>query len=353
MKVTVLGGGAIGSTIAALLVRGGESVRLVDGWDENVATIRRDGVSLTTPEESFTRPVEVCSIAEFSKSKDEIDLLILSVKSYDTLTAMRLAKAGLNGGSVVISSQNGINEDEIISVIGPGRVLGCVPSFAAEMLGPGRVRKTSSQDWPAFTLGELEGGLSQRVDRIAGVLGPVGKVKLSDNIIGELWSKLILNSLSNASAGITTYNTGQLWTHPVGIALGILLGGEGVQVAEALGYDVVPIMGRIPPIRLREASQGDEGASTEVASLMTTLAGDPARGKANVPSLLQDVLKGRRTEVEYFNGYIARRGQEVGVPTPANALIVELVKQIESGTLQAGPENIEKLEKLLDTVRLA
>jgi len=347
MTILILGVGAIGGTIAASLVRAGHNVWATDAWFQHVIAIRTNGLSLVTPEERITARVETVTLDELDAIPSPIDLLIVAVKSYDTSWMARLVAPYLADSCVVVSAQDGMNEEMLGRLLGPERVLGCAVTFSAELVGPGQVVKASREDWPCFVIGELEARTEDRMSRIADLLGCVGPVRTSDNIIGELWSKLTIICATNACAGVTLYTLSELWAEPVGIALSIHLAGEVVAVAEAIGHRMEPILSRIPPQLLREAHQGDSAAWTDATSVMREFAQGGARGRGNKPSLLQDILRGRRTEIDCFNGYAAARGAEMSLPTSANSAIIQIVKEIELGNLQPGPDNLGRLASLL------
>ena len=147
--------------------------------------------------------------------------------------------------------------------------------------------------------------------------------------------------MGNALAGITGLNSAELRASPEVFAITVRIAVEALQVAERLGVQVEPL-GGIPPQAYLDAGRG-EGRDALRSTWME-------RGRSigtGRPSLLQDVLKGRRTEVEELNGYVVRRGRMVGVPAPMNEAAVELVRRLEGGELQRGPANLQLLSRHL------
>ena len=116
----------------------------------------------------------------------------------------------------------------------------------------------------------------------------------------------------------------------------IKLGGEGVRVAQALGYKLVNL-GELVPERLALASEGDANALAEVEKVMVSRTASNPRAGIQRPSMAQDMRKGRRTEIEFMNGYIADRGTYIGVPAPTHAKLTEIVKKVERQEVKAAP----------------
>jgi 2-dehydropantoate 2-reductase len=153
--------------------------------------------------------------------------------------------------------------------------------------------------------------------------------------------------MSNGLTGLTGLTSPGLWLDPRGFAAMVRVGGEVVAVSEALGHHMHPIEptgapNPLPADALRRAAEGDVEAAEEVRAVFVATAEARRRGgRENISSLLQDVLKRRRTEIEYLNGDVARRGARLGVPTPANALVVDLVQRLERGEVARDPANLD------------
>ena len=124
--------------------------------------------------------------------------------------------------------------------------------------------------------------------------------------------------------------------------LSIRLGGEGVRIGQALGFALEKI-GKLEPERLARAAEGDAAAFAEVEGQLLESAGSGARGDQQRPSMGQDMIKGRRTEIEFINGFIALKGNEVGIAAPANARLIDLVKAVERGEVAPGLEAIAQI----------
>jgi 2-dehydropantoate 2-reductase len=246
-----------------------------------------------------------------------------------------------------VSLQNGINEERIAALAGAERTVGCVVHMSVGMFEPAVVTRYSRPDWLTFSLGELDGRRSERVERLAELLGPVGPVEVTEDVWGALWMKLSINAMNNGLTGLTGMTSPSLWMDPRGFAAMVRIGGEVVGVCDALGHRMHPIHptgapSPLDPAALRRASEGDAAGLEEVRSVLAASAEARRRGaRENISSLLQDVMKRRRTEIEYLNGHVVWKGGELGIPTPANETVVELVRQLERGDLARDPANLD------------
>jgi len=340
-RIAVLGAGAIGSTIGAYVARAGRPITLIDLWPAHVDAMNRGGLTMTAQDEEFTVPVTAVHLSEVASLRDPFDAVFLSVKSADTSWAATFIAPHLAPGGVLVSAQNGINDEEIGRIIGYPRTLGCVVTIGAALQEPGRVVRTTPSGRPAFGVGELTGMVTPRAHAVAEVLAPVGPARVTANLWGERWAKLVVNCMANALAGITGLNNAELRSRADVFAATVEIAGEALSVAQALGVQVEPV-GGIAAAAYLDAYRG-VGLEGLRASWLE-------RGKgvgAGRPSLLQDVLKGRRTEVDYLNGYVVRQGRAVGVPTPMNAAVVEVVKRIEAGELSPDPASLGLLKRSL------
>jgi 2-dehydropantoate 2-reductase len=355
--IAIAGSGAVGGTTAAYLRRAGHDVLLVDAWHQNVEVIRRDGLLLKGREEDFRVDARALHLDELSELDGGLDVVLLAVKSYDTEWMVRALLPSLAADACVVSLQNGVNEPRIAAVIGTERTVGCVVHMSAGMFEPGVATRYSRADWLTFSVGELDGRRSERTERLAGLLGGVGPVETTGDIWGALWMKLAINAMNNGLTGLTGLTSPGLWSDPRGFGAMVRIGGEVVAVSRGLGHRMHPIeptgaSRSLDPGDLLRAHDGDAGALEEVRSVFGAAAEARRKGgRENLSSLLQDVMKRRRTEIEYLNGEVVRRGAELGIPTPANALVVDLVQRLERGELARDPANLDEFVATADGPR--
>ena len=185
----------------------------------------------------------------------------------------------------------------------------------------------------------MHGRLTRRVEELCALVRPIDSARTTTNLWGERWSKLCQNGMSNGVSAATGLTGTDCHRNDTIRRFQIQLGGEAVRVGQALGYQIEKI-GKLDPEALARAAEDDPSALAEVEALLRPAAGAPANPRADVqrPSMAQDILKGRRTEIEFMNGYIAERGRFIGVPAPAHERLTALVTRVERGELRAAPQ---------------
>jgi 2-dehydropantoate 2-reductase len=246
----------------------------------------------------------------------------------------------LRPDGVVVDFQNGVNDHRVAAVAGKERTLGCVITIGAGMYEPAHAMRTDNGAI-GFKLGELDGKDSERARRLAEVMNAVATTKVTTNLFGERWSKLAVNCMANPLAGLSGFGSAEVRSEPVPSRIAIHVAAEAIRVGGASGYDVEPIYG-IAARRFVDAAAGRGYA--EVAADMAASAKHLTGGR---PSLLQDVMRGRRTEIEYLNGYVCSEGRRLGVPTPVNDAVVKTVLSYKVGALKPDPKNLAPITAVL------
>ena len=338
-RIAVIGAGAVGSYIGAFIGREGHDITLIDMWGPHVDRINEHGMRVSGPQGDHVVPLRAVHLADAHQIKEPFDVIFLSVKSYDTEWATHFAKRFLATDGVLVSAQNCMNDQLIASIVGYHREIPCVVSgFAVALWEPGFVtrRHEAAGDHKVFRVGELHGRVTPRVEELARLLACVDGAYATSNIWGERWAKLTLNAASNPTQAMASGGSTDLGQDPRARQVYIQSAKETVRVGQALNYDVGPVNGIAADVWAR-ADDGD--AFEEVDAKL-----QPRPNRQNwMSSMSQDVRKGRKTEIEQMNGYIVEKGREAGIPTPVNAAIVKVVKDIEAGRLSADPSNVERV----------
>ncbi len=346
-RIAVIGAGAVGGYVGGHLARNGFDVTLIDPWPLHIDTIRADGLRLSgiTPEEACTVRVPTMHLTDVQGLAKErpIDLAFVAVKSYDTEWASMLIRPYLAAGAVVVSLQNCINEERIAGVVGWGRTMGCIAArISVDLIAPGEIRRTVPKGGAihtVFRLGEVHGRITRRAEAIAAMIATIDSVKVTANLWGERWSKLCLNGMRNGVSAATGLAGNEADRNPELRRFAIHLGGEAVRIGQALGYQLEHI-GPVEPDLLARAHEGEERAAEEVEALMLAAGAGNTRSELQRPSMGQDMLKGRRTEIDFMNGFIAAKGVEVGLAAPSHTRLREIVTRVERGELPARPDNL-------------
>lgn len=335
----------MGGYVGAHMARAGEDVTFVDVWPEHVESMRRHGLHLSgvTAEENFSLKVSAVHVGDvqgFAK-QPPFQIAFLALKSYDTLWATTMIKPYLAPGGFIVSLQNGINEEQIAGIVGWGRTLGAVAlHLGTELYEPGRVRRTihaGGASHTVFRIGEVHGRPTQRAEEVARLLRLSDSAKLTANLWGERWSKLTIDASIFGLACVTGLGGSQRGYDEVTRWVRIRLASEAVRVGQALGYRLEEIH-KMKPETIARAGEGDRDALAEYTARM--IEDSKRRTEGNVPSSAQDILKGRRSEADFVNGYVAMKGNEAGVPAPLNAKMYELVKRVERRELSPSMDNV-------------
>lgn len=294
LKVTVMGAGAVGCYFGGMLARAGHDVTLV-ARPAHVEAILRDGLRLQT--KTFDEHVRVRAVTEPSAAQAP-DVVLFCVKSMDTEAAGRQLAPFLRPGTLVLCLQNGVdNADRLRAVLPEHAVAAAVVYVATEMAGPGHLRHHGR--------GELVIEPAAASETVAQALREAGvPTDISANVRGALWLKLILNCAYNAVSAIAQRPYGEN------------VQGEGV-------WDVMrDVVDECLAVAHAEGVQVPGDAHAAMRKLVESMPGQYS-------STAQDLARGKPTEIDYLNGYVVRRGQALGIPTPANRVLWALVKLIE------------------------
>lgn len=347
-RIVVVGAGAIGGYAGGHMTRAGHDVTLIDAWPEHVEYMREHGLQLSgmTPEETYTVKVNALHITDVQRFCKEapIDIAFVCVKSYDTEWATHLIKPYLAPDGYVVSLQNCINEERIAAIVGWGKTLGCIASLvASELYAPGHVKRTvpmGGEKHIVFRVGEVHGRATPRAQEVAQLLRSADSAKVTNNLWGERWSKLVVNSMRNGLSAATGLSGNQRDLAEGPRWLSIRLGSEAVRVGQALGYQLEKMLGMEPEV-LALAGEGNKDALAEIVNTLTESA--KKRSDEQRPSMAQDMFKGRRTETDFINGFVAARGADIGVPALTHARMNDVVKRVERGELKASAQVIAGL----------
>lgn len=302
LKIVVIGAGAMGGLYGGLLRDAGEDVVLVDIWREHVERINERGLVIEGLD--WEKDVRVAATTSVSELSEPPDLIIIFTKSYDTAKAAESAAKILGDKTMVLTLQSGFDNADIIArYVGKSRVLAGITTFAAVLLGPGRVFYGGAG---ITVLGELQGGVTERVEEVVRVFNNAGlNARASEDIMGWIWSKEILNVGINPVTALTGLRNGELLERPELLEVSKMAMAEAAKVAETLG------------IKLRFGDPYKEF----IKLLRAT--------SSSKSSMLQDIERGRRTEIDSLCGAIVSYGKALGVKTPVNLTLYSLVKVLE------------------------
>ncbi len=302
MRVGIIGAGALGSVLGGLLSEGGVDTVLIERDREQVRVVRENGLWLEgVSGDRLIRPQIVWDPPEAGK----VDLALVLVKSYDTGAAIPTIEAILADDGIVLTVQNGIGNYEALEPAFPGRVLLGTTTIGAMALGAGKFRHTGVG--PTH-LGERDGSIRERTLAVASILEKMnaGPVHAIENAVGSVWSKLIINAAINAPATLLRLRNGDLPSSAAGKELIHDIVEECLTIVRAKGIRLI-----------------FEDPEERVVAVCAGTAG-------NINSMFQDIIAGRRTEIEFINGALAEEAQSVGVAAPVNRTLARLIKALEA-----------------------
>jgi 2-dehydropantoate 2-reductase len=266
------------------------------------------------------------------------------MKSYDTEWAATMISQYLAPGGFIVSLQNCMNEETIAGVIGWGKTVGCIASsITVDLCEPGHVRRAAGKSGTRHTVfrtGEVHGRTTDRVKEICRLVGLADSAMVTENLWGERWSKLVTNVMGNGLSACTGMLGKEMIQNDAIRRFSSRLGSEAIRVGQALGYELEEIIHLDPEIIAR-AGEGDAAATKQYDEHRLAEVGKG--GGEHRPSMGQDMVKGRRTEIEFLNGMVAKKGDEIGIATPANVVLTDIVKRVEKGELKPDPKHITDL----------
>jgi len=332
-SVLVVGAGAIGGVTAAKMAGGVEKVAVLDANEEHVQRMRDPGLDVDVLGEK--RRAALDAHADPDGLEGPFDFALVTLKAPHLEAALTpLVERGLV--QTYVSLGNGLVQERIAGIVGAEGLIWGTVEWGATNLGPGRLAQTTRAP---FVLGEPGGETRDRTRLLAEVLGVVEDVRLTDNIRGQVWSKLLVNSSFSGLGAVSGLLYREVLEDPDGreVALALWREGhdvgitQGLRLEKVLGVEAESLVGRGPE---------DRGRVEEAIEVAMGYAG------ATKASMLQDLERGLKTEVDVINGAVVDRGREYGVETPVNRRVVELMHAMERGERKPGRDVFGDLRRL-------
>jgi 2-dehydropantoate 2-reductase len=303
VKIAIVGCGAMGSVYAGLFASAGHEVWAIDRWAEHVEAMKKNGLRLEG--KSGDRTVKVKATTE-AKDAGTCDLVVLATKAMHVAPAAESVKALLGKDTPVLSIQNGLGGPETAAdILGRERVMvGVVGGFGASMKGPGHAHHNGME---LVRLGEFGGPITPRLKKVEETWAGAGfKVKVFDDIDQLIWEKLICNCAYSGPCGLVEYTIKQVLDDPDMSKVSAACASEGYAVAKA------------------------KGVKLDFSDPVAYVRDFGAKIPNSRPSVLLDLMAGRKSEIDVINGSIPRVGKQVGVAAPVNETITALVKAKEA-----------------------
>jgi 2-dehydropantoate 2-reductase len=329
-SVLVVGAGAIGGVTAAKMEGRMRRVSVLDANKEHVERMREPG--LLIDELGEERRVHLDVHSDPSDLEGPFDFALVTLKAPHLDSALGpLVERGL--AKTFVSLGNGLVQDRIATIVGDENLVVGTVEWGATNIGAGHLAQTTRAP---FVIGEPEGSRKDRTRLLARVLETVADVRITENISGQIWSKLLVNSAFSGLGAVSGLLYSGVVADPAGREAALAVWREGYDVGVAQGITMDEVLG-VPADSLVVRRPEDRQRADEALEVAMGYAG------ATKASMLQDLERGAKTEVDVINGGVVQRGREYGVQTPLNARVVELMHLMERDERRPGRDVFESL----------
>lgn len=333
-RIAVLGTGAQGAGIGADLVRAGLDVTFIEQWPAHVEAMRTRGIEVRMPLETVVTEVRALHLCEVATLRQRFDVVLVLMKAYDTRWAVELIAPLLAEDGLVVGVQNGMTMPDIAAVVGEHRTIGAVIEMASNMFEPGVVTRQNPPRDSWFAVGGTDPRAQQRAPEIQRILQHAGTVEVSDDIHSSKWMKLVANAGELVPSAILDLPLADAVRVPGVHEFMKRCGVEAARAALADSGRLVSIFGL------------ESGEVTDPETYSARLLGE-VLDKYSLPdtrtTVLQDWMKGRRSEYREVNGHVVDVLGRTGGAAPVNAHVVDLARRIERGELERGMGLLEPM----------
>lgn len=335
MRAAIYGAGSLGTILGAYITKAGASIDLINRNKAHVEALQSKGAQVTGTVE-FTQPVTAYTPDQMT---GVYDIIFLMTKQQHNAEVVAMLKDYLAEDGVLVTFQNGLPEVQIAEVLGDERVLGCTVAWGATMQSPGVCELTSEPDALSFSLGSISEKRSKHFDKVKELLEHMGTVDVEENFLGTRWSKLLINASFSGMSAVLGCTFGEAAGQKESRRVVQALIKECIDVCRVGGIRIEPVQGK-DIVKLLDYSGEVKKA---IAFFIIPIAiRKHAKLKA---SMLQDLEKGKLTEVDAINGAVSAYGRKVNFPTPANDMVVDIIHRIEKGELKPGFDNLRFFRK--------
>ncbi|AEC02306.1 ketopantoate reductase family protein [Parasphaerochaeta coccoides] len=332
-KIAIYGAGSLGTILGAYLAKAGLDVVLINHNKAHVDELRKNGARIIGTV-NFSVPVQACTPQEMSEG---YDVVFLMTKQLDNARVVATIKPFLSPEGIICTMQNGLPELSVSEVVGEDRTLGCAVGWGATLHGPGVSELTSEPDRLVFSLGCMDGRTDDSAIRdVKAILENMGPVEVDANFMGARWSKLLVNAAFSGMSAVTGLTFGGVADDKKARACAQNLMKETIDVAHAQGVKIEPIQGT----DVVKIFNYRGWFKKKISFLLFPLA--IKKHRSLKASMLQDLEKGKKCEVDAINGVVCAYGRKASVPTPYNDTVVSLLHAIEDGSAKIGLQNLSK-----------
>ena len=330
MRIAIYGAGSLGTILGAFISKAGVNIELINRNKAHVEALQTKGAKVVGTME-FTQPVVAYTPAEMS---GQYDIVFLMTKQQHNPEVVQMLKDYLAADGVLVTFQNGLPEVQIASVLGEERVLGCTVAWGATLQSPGVCELTSAPDALSFSLGAISKCKNKHFGKVKELLEMMGTVDVEENFLGTRWSKLLINAAFSGMSAVLGCTFGEAAGPRGSRRIVQALIKECIDVCQIGGIRIEPVQGKDIVKLLNYTNPLKRAFSFFIIPIAIR---KHAKLKA---SMLQDLEKGKLTEVDAINGAVSEFGRKVGCPTPMNDKVVEIIHNIEQGKLRPSFDNL-------------
>lgn len=331
MRAAIYGAGSLGTILGAYITKNGGQVELINRNKAHIEALQTKGAQVVGTV-NFTQPV-TAYLPEQMEGK--YDIIFLMTKQQQNVEVVTRLKEFLADDGVIVTLQNGIPELQIGEIVGDNRTLGCTVAWGATMKGAGVCELTSQPDSLTFSLGSLTAERNGHFEDVKALLEKMGEVEVDENFVGTRWSKLLINAAFSGMSAVLGCTFGEAAKPKASRRIVQALIKECIDVCAVGGIRIEPVQGKDIVKLLDYKNCIKKALSFFVIPIAIR---KHALLKA---SMLQDIEKGKLTEVDAINGVVSAYGRKVGCPTPMNDKVVEIIHRIERGELTPSFDNLK------------
>ncbi|MBR6759714.1 MAG: ketopantoate reductase family protein [Alistipes sp.] len=330
MRTAIYGAGSLGTILGAYISKAGVDIELINRNKAHIEALQTNGAHIVGTVDFYQKVTAYTP----DKMSGKYDIIFLMTKQQHNAEVVVMLKEYLAEDGVLVTFQNGLPEMQIAEILGEERVLGCTVAWGATMQEAGVCELTSSPDALSFSLGSISVQRNKHFNRVKELLEMMGEVDVEDNFIGTRWSKLLINASFSGMSAVLGCTFGEAAAPRDSRRIVQALIKECIDVCRAGGIRIEPVQGK-DIVKLLDYSNPLKRAFSFF--IIPIAIRKHAKLKA---SMLQDIEKGKLTEVDAINGAVSAFGRKVGCPTPMNDCVVDIIHRIERGELAPGIENL-------------
>ena len=331
MRTAIYGAGSLGTILGAYINKAGVEIELINRNKAHVQALQEHGAQVTGTV-NFTQKVTAYTPDQMS---GKYDIIFLMTKQQHNGEVVTMLKDYLSEDGVLVTFQNGLPEMQIAGILGEEHVLGCTVAWGATMQTPGVCELTSEPDALSFSLGSISSNRSKHFDKVKELLKLMGTVDVEENFIGTRWSKLLINAAFSGMSAVLGCTFGEAAGPRNSRKIVQALIKECIDVCQVGGITIEPVQGKDIVKLLNYTNSFKKALSFMIIPIAIR---KHAKLKA---SMLQDIEKGKLTEVDAINGAVSAYGKMVHCPTPMNDTVVEIIHNIEQGKLKPSFDNLK------------